>query len=122
VAKILDKTARTAMGLAIRIKGNVGVITWRTFNKNKTIAYRERVRTSALTPKQQAHQVRFKRGYEQWRSLTDDQRHDWRRAADRASTRQIAAHLFLRVWWVQDTWFLDQINRHYHITLTLPGP
>lgn len=122
MAKVLDQTALTALGLSLRIKGNVGAITWRRFNKRKSVAYRERRRTTDLTEKQKAHQVRFKRAYEQWQSLTDEQRQDWNRTADRISSRKIGSHLFLRVWWKQDTHFLDQMSLHYHVDLVLPGP
>ena len=122
MAKVLDQNAVTALGLSLRIKGNVGAITWRQFNKLKHIAYRERVKPAVLSPKQQAHRTRFKRGYEQWRSLTDDEREHWKIAADRISSRQIAPHLFLRVWWRQDQHFLNQMSYWYSIPLVLPGP
>lgn len=122
MAEVLSKDLVTAMGLCLRIKGNVGPVTWRRFNKRKHIAYRERRRTSALTEKQKAHRVRFLRAYEQWQSLTDTQRDDWRTTADRISSRMIGSHLFMRIWWRQDKHFLDQIELWYHVTLVLPGP
>ena len=122
MAKVLSQTLRTALGLAIRIKGNVGAATFRRVNKRSSIAYRERRRTTALTEKQKAHQTKFQRCYEQWRTLTDDQQGHWRRTADRISSRMIGSHLFMRVWWRQDTHFLDQVSLWYQVDLVLPGP
>lgn len=122
MAKVLDKDAIIALGLCLRISGNVGTVTWRMVNKRKTIAYFERRRTSALTAKQKAHRIQFERAYEQWRTLTDEQRDDWTRAANRISSRQTGSHLFMRVWWRQDTHFLDQMSLWYNLDLVLPGP
>ena len=122
MAKVLDQTARTALGLSIRIAGNLGPATFRRLNKRTSIAYRERRRTSALTPKQKAHRTKFNRAYEQWRSLTNSERDDWRRVADAISSRMIGSHLFMRVWWKQDTHFIDQVSLWYFINLNLPGP
>lgn len=122
MAKVLDRDATTALGLSLRIQGCVGPVTFRRVNKRTSIAYRERRRTSALTDKQLAHRVRFLRGYEQWNTLTDQQRADWTTAANRATTRQIGSHLFFRCWWVQDTHTVDMFKIHYNLDLLLPGP
>ena len=113
---------RTALGLCVKLRGNIGGVTFRRDLKRGTMSYRERRRLAPLTDKQLAHQVKFKRAYEQWSTLTDEQQAAWNRAADVASTRKIGSHLFLRVWWYQDTWTLEQFARWYNITLFLPGP
>jgi len=122
MAKVLSQSLRTALGLCLRIKGNLGAATFRRVNKRSSIAYRERHPPGPLSAKQQAHRLKFLRAYEQWRSLTELQRAQWKAVADKISSRQIGSHLFMRIWWRQDTHFLDQISNWYTIQLTLPGP
>ena len=122
MALTMSKTLRVALGLSLRIKGDIGGLTFRRQPRTGTIVYYERRKPGQLSPKQLAHQVKFKRGYVQWNSMSEIQRDRWRRAADVASTRMIGSHLHLRVWWYQDTWTVSQFARHYNIVLTLPGP
>lgn len=122
MALVLSPQLKTALGLCLSIRGMVGGVHFRRGLAGRHIVYRERIRTSALSEKQLAHRVKFLRAYEQWYTLTLEEQADWGLAADRFSTRQIASHLFLRIWWRKDTWFLAQAKRWLGITLALPGP
>jgi len=113
---------RRVFKLCLDMWGCFGGITFRHIGKRGVVVYYERKRTGALSPAQQEHQTQFKRGYEQWRSLTPDQQDQWRLAADRSSSRMIGSHLFLRVWWHQDLWTVQQLERHFNVTLELPEP
>jgi len=119
---IIDSTLYTALGLALDIWGCFGGLTFRRNPRRGTLVYYERPKQGALTPAQQAHRVKFQRGYDQWSTLTPNQMGAWRTAADRFSTRMVGSHLFLRVWWRQDTHFLEQAANWYNLTLELPGP
>lgn len=120
--KILDKTCRTALGLCLNAWGSLSGITFRRNPRGGGITYWERRYPGALSPAQAAHRVKFQRGYEQWRTLSPQQQADWETAARRFTTRCIGSHLFLKVWWHQDTHFLGQALRHLNLTLVLPGP
>jgi len=121
VALTMSPTLHTALGLCLGIRGKIGALCTRKTAGVGMIVYRERRRTAPLTEKQIAHQTKFKRAYEQWATLSAAQQNDWNRAADVTSSRTIGSHLFLRVWWYQDTWTLEQIQRWYQINLVLPG-
>lgn len=122
MALILSDTLKTAFGLCLDFWGTLGGLCMRRLKRRGTIVYYERPRQGALSPAQQAHREKFQRGYEQWRTLTDAQQADWGTVADRFSTRMVGSHLFLRVWWRQETHFLDQAKLHLAIDLVLPGP
>lgn len=119
---LISKTITTAMALSMNVRGTIGGVTFRIHPRSGTIAYWERRKPGSLSPAQHAHRVKFTRCYEQWATLSATQQRDWSLAADRASTRMIGSHLFMRAWWHQDTWTVEQFARHYHITLVLPGP
>lgn len=119
---LISKALTTALGLSINIRGTIGGVTFRINPRSGTIAYFERRHPGSLSPKQAAHRAKFNRCYDQWATLSPSEQRDWTLAADRASTRMIGSHLFMRVWWTQDTWTVAQFARHFHLTLTLPGP
>lgn len=122
MALTLSPKLRTALGLSLGLHGGLGGLTYRRQPRTGSIVYYERRAPGALSPKQLAHRAKFLLAYDKWWSLTDDQRANWETAARVASTRQIGSHLFLRVWWKQDTHTLDQFKRHYALDLALPGP
>ncbi len=122
MALTMSKTLRVALGLSLRIQGNIGGVTFRTQPRIGTVIYYERRKPGQPSPKQLAHRVKFTRAYEQWASMDEFERLRWNRAADIASTRMIGSHLFMRVWWYQDEWTVSQFLRHYNIDLRLPGP
>lgn len=122
MALILSKTLRTALGLTLNIRGNLGGLTFRIDPRRGTIVYFERRKPGSPSPGQLAHRAKFNRCYEQWGTLSATEQRDWTLAADRASTRMIGSHLFMRVWWRQDTWTVEQFARHFNLTLVLPGP
>ena len=118
----MSHSLRTALGISLRLKGNIGPFTFRRQPRTGTIVYYERRLPGAPSVKQLAHRVKFNRAYDQWNHLTQPQRDLWNLAANRASTRMIGSHLFMRVWWRQDTWTVSQFARHFNLVLTLPGP
>lgn len=122
MALVMSPTLRIALGLCVRIKGNIGGITFRRQPRTGTIVYYERRKPGSPSEKQLTHRVKFTRAYDQWASLHEFQRQRWNRAADVASTRMIGSHLFLRVWWYQDAWTVSQFLRHFNLELRLPGP
>lgn len=120
--KLMSPSLITALGLCLDMWGTLGGISFRHDPALGIIAYWERRKMGALTPAQERHRVRFQRGYEQWNTLSAEEKDDWRHAADRFSTRMVGSHLFLRVWWYQDQHFLAQADLHLNLQLNLPGP
>ena len=122
MALTMSKNLRVALALSIRLKGNIGPFTFRRQPRTGTIVYYERRLPGAPSTAQLNHRVKFNRAYVKWDSLTQAQRDDWNLAANRASTRMIGSHLFMRVWWRQDSHTIDQFALHFNLALALPGP
>lgn len=120
--RTLDRRLRTALGLCLDLWGTLGGITYRRMRPGASLAYYERKKLGALSPAQQAQRAKFLRGQEQWHTLTDDQKRDWQRAADRFTTRSTGNHIHLQCWWHQTTDFIEAAARWYHIHLVMAGP
>jgi len=120
--RILDRQLRTALGFCLGCWGCLGGITYRKAKPGGHMAYYERKKLGALTPKQQAARTKFLRAQEQWHTLTLQQKADWQRAADRFTTRSTGNHVHTQCWWYQTTDFLEAAKRWYNIDLVLAGP
>jgi len=106
--------------LGFRVSGDLGGYTIYTNRKGKKVSFAQAPPRKPLSVWQLAWQRNFRWGMACWRSLTSEEKQNYRRVCDLSCLCMLGHNLFLHAYLASDNSLLETLECQYQIPLRMP--